>query len=127
MAADETANDKAADERAATTAAGDPGVVPDLDIETLRLLVAVVEEGSMTAAARARGISQPAASARIREFEARWRLGVVRRSARGSSVTTDGEAVIAWARPVLHAAETMRSALTALSQDRRSGFWWRRA
>ena len=76
----------------------------------------------MTGAARARGISQPAASARIREFEARWRLGVIRRSARGSSLTTDGEAVIAWSRPVLHAAETMRAALTALSQERRSGF-----
>jgi DNA-binding transcriptional LysR family regulator len=101
---------------------GDAALVPDLDIETLRLLVAVVEEGSMTAAARAQGISQPAASARIREFEARWRLGVLRRSARGSSVTTDGEAVVAWARSVLHATETMRSALSALSQVRRDGF-----
>ena len=113
--------DGTADERAAA-ASREPSVDPDLDIETLRLLVAVVEEGSMTGAARARGISQPAASARIREFEARWRLGVIRRSARGSSLTTDGEAVIAWSRPVLHAAETMRAALTALSQERRSGF-----
>lgn len=94
----------------------------DVDIETLRLLVAVAKEGSLSAAARSRGISQPAASARIREFEARWRLAVVRRSARGSTVTTDGEAVVAWARSVLHAADTMRSGLHALSEERQGGF-----
>lgn len=66
----------------------------DLDIETLRLLVGVAERGSLSAAAAERGMSQPAASARIKEFEARWRLAVVRRSPRGSRLTTDGEAVV---------------------------------
>jgi DNA-binding transcriptional LysR family regulator len=109
-------------DEAGTAAPGDgEAAAPDLDIETLRLLVAVVEHGSTTGAARARRISQPAASARIREFEARWRLGVLRRSTRGSTLTTDGEAVVAWARPVLHATETMRSALAALSQVRLGG------
>jgi DNA-binding transcriptional LysR family regulator len=102
------------------TSPADGNLTPDLDIETLRLLVAVAEDGSMTAAARRRGISQPAASARIREFEARWRLGVLHRSTRGSTLSTDGEAVVAWARSVLHAAETMRAGLHALSEGRRS-------
>ncbi|GAB3195874.1 LysR family transcriptional regulator [Nocardioides hungaricus] len=93
----------------------------DLDIETLRLLVAVGERGSLSAAAADCGISQPAASARVKEFEARWRLGVVRRSSRGSQLTTDGEAVVSWARAVLHGADTMRAALTALTEERRGG------
>lgn len=96
-------------------------MTPDLDIETLRLLVAVSETGSLSAAAARRGMSQPAASARVKEFEARWRLAVVSRSPRGSQLTTDGEAVISWARGVLHTADTMRSTMTALSAKRRGG------
>lgn len=96
-------------------------MTPDVDIETLRLLVAVSETGSMSAAAMVRGVSQPAASARIKEFEARWRLAVVSRSPRGSQLTTDGEAVVSWARGVLHATDTMRATMTALSAKRRGG------
>ncbi|HEY1134811.1 MAG TPA: LysR substrate-binding domain-containing protein, partial [Nocardioides sp.] len=92
----------------------------DVDIETLRILVAVQETGSVSAAARRSGISQPAATARLKEFEARWRLAVVRRSTRGSTLTTDGEAVVAWARTVLHATDQMRAGLEALSVDRAS-------
>lgn len=90
----------------------------DIELDTLRLLTALVEAGSLTAAARMRGISQPAASARIREFEARWQLAVVRRSSRGATLTTDGQAVVAWAREVLGSVDTMRAAVEALSQTR---------
>lgn len=96
-------------------------MAPDLDLDTLRLLVAVSETGSLSAAAARRGISQPAASARVREFESRWRLAVVQRSARGSRMTTDGEAVVSWARGVLHGADTMRASLEALTARRRAG------
>lgn len=96
-------------------------MTPDLDLETLRLLVAVSETGSLSAAATRRGISQPAASARVREFESRWRLAVVHRSARGSRMTTDGQAVVSWARGVLHAADTMRASMGALTGRRSAG------
>jgi DNA-binding transcriptional LysR family regulator len=96
-------------------------MTPDVDVETLRLIVDVAETGSLSAAAAKRGISQPAASARVREFEARWRLGVLRRSSRGSTLTTDGEAVVSWARELLHAVDTMRASMTALSAERRAG------
>src|SRR5262245_34635408 len=92
-------------------------MTPDVDIETLRLLVAVEDAGSVTAAARAVGISQPAATSRIKAFEARWRLAVVKRSPRGSTMTTDGRAVVSWARAVLHATDQMRAGLAALSSD----------
>lgn len=99
--------------------AADP--MPDLDLETLRLLLALEETQSLSGAARKRGISQPSASARVREFEARWKVSIVRRSARGSAMTSDGAAVLAWARTVLHAADTMRASLLAMSQEQAEG------
>jgi DNA-binding transcriptional LysR family regulator len=90
----------------------------DVDIETLRLLVAVAERGSLNAAAHERGVSQPAASARIRAFEARWRIAALRRSRRGSRLTPDGEVAVAWAREVLSAADRMRGALQDLGSAR---------
>lgn len=95
-------------------------MTPDLDVETLRLLVALGELGSLSAAAQSRGISQPAASARLRAFEARWRVTVADRSPRGTTLTTDGLAIVSWARAVLHEADLMRAALTAMSQERHS-------
>lgn len=95
------------------------GTSPDLDIETLRLLVAVDETGSLSAAARQRGLSQPSASARVRAFEARWQLSLLERSPRGSSLTTDGRAVIAWARRVLTEVETMQAGLASLTSSKR--------
>lgn len=93
-------------------------MTPDIDLETLRLLVALDETGSLSAAARAIEVSQPAASARLREFEARWRISVATRTPRGSTLTTDGRAVVTWARSVLHETDVMRSALASLSQER---------
>lgn len=92
---------------------------PDLDIETLRLVVAVDETGSLSAAARSRGLSQPSASARVRAFEARWQLSLLDRSPRGSTLTTDGQAVVAWARRVLTETDTMRAGLASLTGGRR--------
>jgi len=93
-------------------------MTPDVDMETLRLLVDLAELNSLSAAAQARGISQPAASARLRAFEARWRVTVADRSPRGTALTTDGLAIVSWARTVLHEVDLMRAALTALSDER---------
>ncbi|MBM7508142.1 DNA-binding transcriptional LysR family regulator [Nocardioides salarius] len=90
----------------------------DPDLETLRLLVAVSESTSLNAAARTRGLSQPAASARVKEFEARWQVAILHRSARGSKLTRDGEAAVAWARELLHAADTMVAAMHTLASQR---------
>ncbi len=89
-----------------------------LDLVTLRLLVAIEELGSINAAAESVGITQPAASARLREFEARWRLAIATRTPRGTSLTTDGVAVAAWASKVLSEADAMVSGLQALSSSR---------
>lgn len=93
-------------------------MTPDIDLETLRLLVTLAETGSLGKAAAAHGITQPAASGRVKAFEVRWRMSVVSRSPSGSRLTTDGEAVVSWAKTVLHAADVMRASLTALSAER---------
>lgn len=90
----------------------------DVDIETLRLLVELADSESLTAAAQSRGVTQPAASARLREFEARWRVTVANRSPRGTALTNDGLAIVSWARSVLHEADLMRTALASLSHER---------
>lgn len=92
-----------------------------LDLESLRLLVAVSDHGSIGAAARHVGITQPAASKRMRSLEARWRLRLLDRSKRGSAITDDGAAVVSWARQVLHELEVMQTGIEALSVERRSG------
>lgn len=93
-------------------------MTPHVDLETLRLLLLVAEHGSIGAAAREAGISQPAVSGRIRAFEARWRIRFADRTARGSALTADGEAVVAWARRVVHEADLMRESLAAMGRDR---------
>lgn len=91
------------------------------DLESLRLLVAISDHGSIGAAARQVGVTQPAASNRVRALEARWRLRLLDRSTRGSAITDDGAAVVSWARQVLHELEVLQTGVEALSVERRSG------
>ncbi len=99
-----------------TTAPITPEALPDL--ETLALLVAIDVQGSIGAGARARGISQPAASARIREAEARWRLRLLERSPRGSRLTSEGRTVVAWSRRVLDEVQILTTGVASLRSDR---------
>lgn len=93
----------------------------ELDLQAMRLIVHLGEEGSLSAAARHLGVSQPAASACLRSFEARWRLTLATRSARGTRLTQDGETVAAWARELVHRVDTVRGGLAALSEQRAQG------
>lgn len=88
-------------------------------LEAMRLLVAIDDHGSISAAARALGVSQPAATSRLRALEARHRITLVRRSAQGSRLSEDGQAVATWARSVLREAAVLESGLAALSTRRR--------
>ncbi len=90
----------------------------DLDLAALRLVVLLETEGSLGAAARHLGVSQPAASATLRQFEARWRLRVAERSPRGTVLTEQGMTVAAWGRDLLHRVDVVRDGLEALGRDR---------
>ncbi|WP_338694638.1 LysR family transcriptional regulator [Streptomyces sp. Q6] len=90
--------------------------VPDLG--ALELLLAVARLGSLGAAARELGITQPAASSRIRSMERQLGLALVDRSPRGSRLTGTGALVTDWARRIVDAAEEFDAGAQAL-RDRR--------
>ncbi|PWV75290.1 DNA-binding transcriptional LysR family regulator [Nocardia neocaledoniensis] len=77
------------------------------DLEVLDLLVSVAEVGSLGAAARRHGISQPAASMRISALERRMRVKLLDRGPTGSALTDAGQAVVEHARTVLAAVRDL--------------------
>lgn len=89
-----------------------------VDLDSLRLLLLLDEHGSLGSAARELGVSQPAVSARLRSLESRYGLSLVRRSARGSTLTEDGKAVTAWARNVMNEVANLEAGIDALSAVR---------
>ncbi|MBZ4016428.1 LysR family transcriptional regulator, partial [Streptomyces purpurogeneiscleroticus] len=92
--------------------------VPDL--AALELLLAVARLGSLGRAAKELGISQPAASSRIRSMERQLGVGLVERSPRGSRLTDAGTLVTDWARRIVEAAEAFDAGAQALRGRRDS-------
>ncbi|AWI27703.1 LysR family transcriptional regulator [Streptomyces sp. ICN441] len=90
--------------------------VPDL--AALELLLAVARHGSLGRAARELGVTQPAASSRIRSMERQLGVALVDRSPRGSRLTDAGALVTDWARRIVEAAEAFDAGAQAL-RDRR--------
>lgn len=90
--------------------------VPDLD--TLALLLEVAETGSLSRAGAARGLSQPAVSARVRGLERLVGFPVLTRSARGSRLTPEGALLAEWGRVVLDAAGVLEAGIASLRGDR---------
>lgn len=88
------------------------------DLESLRLLVHVAELGSVGRAARAMGIAQPSATKRLAALERRAGLPLLVRTPAGSTLTTDGKLVVAWATTLLAATEEFQTSLTALRTNR---------
>ncbi|MFD3501105.1 LysR family transcriptional regulator [Streptomyces sp. NPDC058676] len=90
--------------------------VPELG--ALELLLAVARLGSLGQAARELGITQPAASSRLRSMERQLGVALVDRSPRGSRLTDTGALVTDWARRIVEAAEAFDAGAQAL-RDRR--------
>jgi DNA-binding transcriptional LysR family regulator len=88
------------------------------DLSTLELLTAVAETGSVGRAAQRAGITQPAASLRLRALERRLGLVLLHRSPTGSTLTPAGSAVVDWARPILDAATAFNRGVAALRVQR---------
>lgn len=91
--------------------------VPEL--RSLELLVVVARTGSLSSAAAELGISQQAASSRMRTMDGLVGAPLLSRTRRGSALTPTGELVVQWASRVLDAAEQLDAGITALRQDRR--------
>jgi molybdate transport repressor ModE-like protein len=92
--------------------------VPDL--RALELLVVVARTGSLSTAAAELGITQQAASSRIRTAETLVGAPLLTRTRRGSALTQTGGLVVHWATRVVDAAEQLDAGIAALRQDRRA-------
>jgi DNA-binding transcriptional LysR family regulator len=90
------------------------------DLSAFDLLLSVARLGSLGRAAVEHGISQPAASARIRQLEGRLGLPLIDRSPRGSTLTPTGALVAGWAQAVADAAAALDASVTALRRERES-------
>lgn len=84
------------------------------DLAAFDLLLSVASLGSVGAAARAHGVSQPAASSRLRHLERRLGLQLLERSPRGSRLTEHGALVADWARTATEAAASLDAGITSL-------------
>jgi DNA-binding transcriptional LysR family regulator len=84
------------------------------DLVPFDLLLSVARRGSLGLAAAEHGISQPAASTRIRRLERQLGLALIERSPRGSHRTPDGELVAGWAQAAVDAAAALDAGVTSL-------------
>lgn len=89
-----------------------PPGVPEL--ADLDLLLSVARWGSLGKAARAHGISQPAASARMHFVERKLGMQLLERSPSGSRLSADGATVAQWAQTVVDAAAELHAGAAAL-------------
>jgi DNA-binding transcriptional LysR family regulator len=90
------------------------------DLAPFDLLLTVARQGSLGRAAAEHGISQPAASNRIRQLEAQLGLALIERSPRGSRLTPAGALVAGWAQTAVDAAAALDAAVTALRREHES-------
>ncbi len=94
-----------------------PRPSPDsLDLISIRLLLAVEQQGSINRAAAAMHMTQPSASARLRRFERIVGTALLERRADGSRLTPAGRLIAEWAGEVANAVEGLSAAIGSLSQ-----------
>lgn len=80
----------------------------------LELLLDTIRCGSISAAARLHGVSQPSATERLRRLEAQLGVPLLRRGPGGTAPTPEGETVAEWARAVVGAVEAMEAGVAAM-------------
>jgi DNA-binding transcriptional LysR family regulator len=84
-------------------------------LHALALFLATVEHGTMTAAAEAEGIAQPAISVHVRNLERFYATPLVERSGRRVRPTAAGELAAAYARRILGLVDEFGEALADLA------------
>jgi molybdate transport repressor ModE-like protein len=80
---------------------------PELSPHALASLLAIAEHGSLSAAARARGLTQPSISRQIQDLEARLGTQIVERTTHGARLTPAGEILAEGAREIIGALATL--------------------
>lgn len=90
------------------------------DLRALALFLAIVEGGSVGAAARALGISQSAASQRLRALERELGVTLVDRGPAGSTLTASGAVIAEWATRLVASGGDFRRNVAALAEKNRT-------
>lgn len=75
--------------------------IPDLSPHALASLLAIAEHGSVSAAARARNLTQPSISRQVQELERQLGVHLVERTSLGARLTPAGETLAEGARELL--------------------------
>lgn len=89
----------------------------DVDLISLRALVAIADAGSFSAAATRIGRTQSAVSLQISKLETRLQTKLLERTSRSVRQTPAGELLIAYARRILDIADEAALALSAPDSD----------
>jgi LysR family transcriptional regulator, carnitine catabolism transcriptional activator len=89
-----------------------------MDERRLRYFLAVVDEGSVTRAARRLHVAQPSLSQALRAFESELGVQLFHRVGRGLRLSTAGEALTGHARQILRAIDGARGAITGVLELR---------
>jgi DNA-binding transcriptional LysR family regulator len=87
-----------------------------MDERRLRYFLAVVDEGSVTRAARRLHVAQPSLSQTVRALEGEFGAQLFHRVGRGLRLSAAGEALIGPARQVLRAMDQARGAVSGVAE-----------
>lgn len=92
--------------------------VENMNLRQLRYVVATADHGTMTAAAQALYVAQPALSRAVRELERELGVELFARSGRGVAVTDMGEQVVRYARIALDAVDAIEAVAASRADGR---------
>lgn len=88
-----------------------------MDLHQLKTFVVVAREGSVTRASKLLHLSQPAVSAHIKAIEEAFDLALFERTAKGMSLTPDGQRLLAKAEQALAAHHDLIAEATRLKGE----------
>ncbi len=91
--------------------------LPDLPPHALASLVAVADTGSVSAAARARGMTQPTLSRQIQDLERTVGAKLLERSSTGARLTPAGETLAQGAREVISQLNALAARVRAAGDE----------
>lgn len=86
-----------------------------MDLRQLSYVLAIVDEGTFTGAARAMRVAQPSLSQAVRTLEAELGVELFHRGGRSVALTAAGEALVEPARQALRDASNVREAVAAVA------------
>src|SRR4051794_1031832 len=86
-----------------------------MELQQLRYALAVVDQGTFTAAAAASFVAQPSLSQAVRQLERELGVELFARIGRRVTLTAAGEAFVPAAREALRAVDTVRAEVAAVA------------